>query len=63
MKSKEPNLEQCELDLRIAEELISAAQKLPPGPERIAALKRAGQMRFDAYENLRAIGDPAVRKN
>jgi hypothetical protein len=63
MKTEKPNLEQCELDLRVAEEALSAAQKMPGGPERIAALKRAGQLRFDAYESRLAIGDSTDRKN
>jgi hypothetical protein len=36
-----------------AEEALKAAQKMPGGPERIAALKKAGQMRFDAFEKKR----------
>ena len=48
-------LERCELDLQTAEAALSAAQSMPGGPERIAALKRAGKMRFDASERRRAI--------
>jgi hypothetical protein len=50
-------LEQCEQEWQAAEEALKAAQKMPGGPERIAALKRAGQLRFDAYERKRAIQD------
>jgi hypothetical protein len=48
-------LEQWEQDLRAAELALKAAQEMPGGAERIAALKRAGQLRFDAYEKKRAI--------
>jgi hypothetical protein len=58
MKNQKPDLEQCELDLLAAEAALSAAQRMPGGPERIAALRRAGQMRFDADERRRAIQDP-----
>lgn len=55
MKTQKLVVERCELDLRAAEAALSAAQQMPGGPERSAALKRAGQMRFDAYERRRAI--------
>jgi hypothetical protein len=58
MKNQKPDLEQCELDLLAAEAALSAAQRMPGGSERIAALRRAGQMRFDADERRRAIQDP-----
>jgi hypothetical protein len=48
-------LEQWEQECRTAELALKAAQKMPGGPERIAALRRAGQMRFDAYEKMRMI--------
>jgi hypothetical protein len=41
--------EQPDEDLTAAEAALEAAQRIPPGPERISALRRAGQMRFDAY--------------
>jgi hypothetical protein len=31
-----------------AEQALRQAQQMPAGPERIAALRRAGQMRFNA---------------
>jgi hypothetical protein len=34
-----------------------AAQQMPQGPKRIAALKKAGQLRFEADERRRAIRD------
>jgi len=47
-------LEQAlEKEWEAAEEALKAAQKMPGGPERIAALRKAGQMRFDAYEKKR----------
>ena len=42
-----------EKEWEAAEEALKAAQKMPGGPERIAALKKAGQMRFDAFEKKR----------
>ena len=56
MTLKEP--EQWEEDWWAAEQALKAAQKMPGGPERIAALKRAGQLRYDAHERKRAIQDP-----
>jgi hypothetical protein len=47
-------LEQAlEKEWEAAEEALKAAQKMLGGPERIAALRKAGQMRFDAYEKKR----------
>ena len=43
-----------EADCEAAEQAFAAAQRLPVGPERIAALKRAGQMRFDAVRRKQA---------
>jgi hypothetical protein len=40
-----------------AEAALAAAQQMPGGPERIAALKKAGQLRFTADERRRAIRD------
>jgi hypothetical protein len=37
-------LEQCENDWRAAQEALKAAQAMPGGSERIAALKKAGQL-------------------
>ena len=41
-----------EKEWEAAEEALKAAQKMLGGPERIAALKRAGQMRFDASKRM-----------
>ncbi len=46
-----------EKEWEAAEEALKAAQKMPGGPERIAALKKAGQMRFYAYEKKRHFED------
>ena len=40
-----------------AEAVLAAAQQMPGGPERVAALKKAGQLRFRADERRRAIRD------
>jgi hypothetical protein len=39
-----------------AEAALAAAQQMPQGPERIAALKKAGQLRFEADERRKASG-------
>jgi hypothetical protein len=46
-------------DSKAAELALAAAQRMPVGPERIAALKRAGQMRFIVYRREQA--DLALR--
>jgi hypothetical protein len=55
-------LERCEEEWRAAEEALKAAQKMPAGPERIAALRRAGQLRNDAYERKCAIHDSIYKE-
>jgi hypothetical protein len=40
-----------------AEAALAAAQQMPQDPERIAALKKAGQLRFEADERRKAIRD------
>ena len=40
-----------------ADAALAAAQQMPGGPERVAALKKAGQLRFRADERRRAIRD------
>jgi hypothetical protein len=42
---------------RAAEAALAAAQQMPGGPERVAALKKARQLRFTADERRRAIRD------
>jgi hypothetical protein len=40
-----------------AETALAAAQQMRGGPERIAALKKAGQLRFEADERRKALRD------
>ena len=57
-------LEQAlEKEWEAAEEALKAAQKMPGGPERIAALRKAGQMRFDAYEKKRHFEEDRSHKS
>ena len=56
-------LEQWEQDCRAAELTLKAAQKMPGGPERIAALRWAGQLRFDTYEKMRVIQNEIDKKS
>jgi len=46
-----------EKEWEAAEEALKAAQEMPGGPERIAALRKAGQMRFYASEKKRHFED------
>jgi hypothetical protein len=55
MKTKEPEPEDD--DWAAAEAALAAAQRMPGGPERIAALKEAGLLRFKADERRKAIRD------
>jgi hypothetical protein len=55
--------EQCEEDWQAAQEALRAAQKMPSGPERVEALKKAGQLRYDADEQRRAIEQEGERAN
>ncbi len=52
MTSKERDLN--EDDCEAAGQAFADAQGMPAGPERIAALKKAGQMRFDAFRRKQA---------
>jgi hypothetical protein len=40
-----------------AEAALAAAQQMPQGPDRIDALKKAGQLRFEADERRNALRD------
>ncbi len=42
-----------EKEWEAAEAALKAAQEMPAGAERIAALRKAGQKRFDAFEKKR----------
>jgi hypothetical protein len=46
-----------------AEQALASAQLMPVGPKRIAALKKAGRLRFSADEQRRKIRDqePATK--
>ena len=46
-----------EEEWKAAEAALAAAQKMPGGPERFEALKRAGQLRYEADKRRRAIED------
>ena len=48
-------LQQCEELWQAAEKLLKAAQELRAGPERIDALKAAGQLRYKADQHRRVI--------
>jgi hypothetical protein len=61
MTSKETEFN--EDDWQAAEEALAAAQRMPVGPERIAALKRAGQMRFVAFRRKQADLELMDREN
>jgi hypothetical protein len=60
MTLKEPEPEE---DWQEAEEALAAARGMPAGSERIAALKRAGQMRFVAYQRKQAVLELMDREN
>jgi hypothetical protein len=55
------NLNQCEEDWKAAEAALKAAQKMPGGPERVEALRRAGQLRYNADQHRRALEDRTDR--
>jgi hypothetical protein len=40
-------------DLKAADDALEKARAMPKGPERILALKEAGQMRYDAEQRRR----------
>jgi hypothetical protein len=42
--------EELDEQVQAAEEALTAARRMPGGPERVAALRKAGQMRFEAYQ-------------
>ena len=55
MKTKSPEAE--DNGWAAAEVALAAAQQMPGGPDRIAALKAAGLLRFKADEFRRSIRD------
>jgi hypothetical protein len=44
----------CEEEWQAAEVALKTAQKMPCGQERIEALKRAGQLRYEAGQRRRS---------
>ena len=51
-----------EEEWRAAEAALADAQKMPGGPERVAALRRAGQLRYEADKRRRSIEEKMHRK-
>jgi hypothetical protein len=54
MKLKQSESED-DADWAAAQAALSAAQKMPSGPERIEALRKAGQLRFEADKRRRQL--------
>jgi hypothetical protein len=52
MKSKPSELED-DAEWAAAQAALFAAQKIPGGPDRIEALRKAGQLRFEADQRRR----------
>ena len=50
-----------EEEWRAAEAALSDAQKIPGGPERIVALRRAGQLRYEAGRRRHSIDEEMDR--
>jgi hypothetical protein len=55
MQTKESEPE--DVDWAAVEAALAATRQMPGGPERIAALKKAGLLRFKADERRRALRD------
>jgi len=47
---------------QVAQAALSDAQKLPSGPQRFEALKKAGQLRYEADNRRRSIEEEMDRK-
>jgi hypothetical protein len=56
-KTKTNESEPEDVDCAAAEPPLAAAQQMPGGPERIAALKKAGLLRFKADERRGTLRD------
>ena len=50
-----PEKQSVEEDSQPAQAALNDAQKLPGGPERFEALKRAGQLRYKADQRRRSV--------
>jgi hypothetical protein len=57
-KTEEQSVEE---EWRAAEAALANAQKMPGGPERIEALKKAGQLRYEADKRRRLIEEEMGR--
>jgi hypothetical protein len=51
-------VENLEKEMTAAEAALRQAQDMPPGEARIAALRKAGQMRFDASKKKPVLIQP-----
>jgi hypothetical protein len=60
MKTKQEE-QSIEEEWRAAEAVLAAAQKMPGGPERIEALRRAGQLRYEADKRRRSFEEEKHR--
>ena len=58
IKREEQSVEE---EWRAAQAALNDAQKLPGGPERFEALKRAGQLRYEADQRRRTIEEEMDR--
>ena len=56
--TEELNVEE---EWRAAEAALATAQNMPVGPERIGALRRAGQLRYEADKRRRSIEEEMHR--
>jgi hypothetical protein len=54
--------EELDEELQAAEDALKVAQNMPGGAERIAALKKAGQMRFDAHSKIYPAPSPNKKR-
>jgi len=61
MPSKKPSI--ADRDWEAAQAALEAARRLPVGPERAEALKKAGQLRYDADKNRTLPPDRTKRQS
>jgi hypothetical protein len=59
MPPKKPSM--ADQNWEAAQAALEAARQLPVGPERAEALKKAGQLRYDADKNRPLPPDPTKR--
>ena len=60
MKTKQDQ-QSVEEEWQAAQVALNDAQKLPGGPERIEALKRAGRLRYEADQRRRSVEEEIDR--